>query len=134
MNYEQPSKKFNLVSHTSAKAGAESKAGTTSDVVTINVKRCGDDGADAGLIDLYQAQGFQYKTESQAGCTVMELSRDRAEEIRLSAIKDHYGRAKSTQRASVGPDVNLVEDRTETFQPKSPEDFLGAMGFEVEPE
>ena len=101
-------------------------------MAVVTLKKCGDEGADAGLLDLYQSLGYQVKSQSTGGSIEMEMPRDKALAVAQAAIDEHYRRVKGAQRASVGPDVNLVEDRTETFTPKSAEDLIGKLGLDEE--
>ena len=100
----------------------------------VSLKKSGDEGIDIGLVDHYLSMGFQYRKRSGSGSAELEIPKEIAESINKKAIEEHYGRVRGAQRASVGPDVNLVEDRTETFTPKTAEEFLGGMGLEEEPE
>ena len=106
------------------------KANTKPEMASISVKKSGDEGIDVGLVDHYLSLGYQYKDKSPSGSVVMEMPRERAASLHQSAIDEHYRRVKGAQRASVGLDVHLVEDKTEVLNPKSAQDFLGTMALE----
>ena len=108
------------------------KANDRPEMATVSIKRSGDEGIDVGLVDHYVSLGYHFKETSPSGSTVMEIPREKANLMNQSAIDEHYRRVKGTQRASVGPDVNLVEDKTEILYPKSAQDMLGAIGLDNE--
>lgn len=108
------------------------KANDRPEMATVSIKRSGDEGIDVGLVDHYVSLGYHFKETSPSGSTVMEIPREKANLMNQSAIDEHYRRVKGTQRASVGPDVNLVEDKTEILNPKSAQDLLGAIGLDNE--
>ena len=103
-------------------------------MASVTLKKSGDEGIDVGLVDHYISLGYQFKEQSPSGSTVLEMPREQALAINRSSVDEHYRRAKGAQRASVGADVNLVEDKTEILNPKSPQDFIGTMGLENEPD
>ena len=102
-------------------------------MATVSIKKSGDEGIDVGLVDHYVSLGYHFKEKSPSGSTVMEIPRETANSMNQSAIDEHYRRVKGTQRASVGPDVNLVEDKTEILNPKSAQDLIGTMNLDHEP-
>ncbi len=108
------------------------KVNNRPEMATVSIKKSGDEGIDVGLVDHYVSLGYQFKEQSSSGSVVMEMSRDQADRLNQSAIEEHYRRVKGTQRASVGADVHLVEDKTEILTPKSAQDLIGAMGLENE--
>ena len=99
-------------------------------LATISVKMSGDEGIDVGLVDHYLSLGYRYRDKSPSGSVRMDIPRDKAAALHQASIDEHYRRAKGAQRASVGSDVHLVEDKTEVLNPKSAQDFLGTMALE----
>jgi hypothetical protein len=108
------------------------KAKKSGDFARVDLARSGDEGVDASLIEHYESLGYRHVSQSKTGRVTMEIPRERALEIEQNAIKEHYRRVEGTKRAEVGPDVKLVEDKTEVLSPKSPEDFIGQMGLTSE--
>ena len=109
------------------------KTNTKPEMASITVKKSGDEGIDVGMVDHYLSLGYQYKDKSPSGSVVMEMPREKAAALHQASIDEHYRRVKGAQRASVGADVHLVEDKTEVLNPKSAQDFIGTMGLENEP-
>ncbi len=105
-----------------------------SELVTLTLRKCGDEGVDAGLVDLYQSLGFQVKGETPAGSLELQMPRDQVDRLGKASIEEHYRRAKGAERASLGPEVKLVEDRSEKLNPKSAQELIGAMKLEDDPE
>ena len=102
------------------------------DMAEVTLKKSGDEGIDVGLVDHYASLGFQYRETTPSGNVIMQMPRDQVMSLGQAAIDEHYRRVKGAERASVGPDVNLVEDKTERFTPKSASDFIGNLGLEEE--
>ena len=105
----------------------------STNMAMVSIKKCGDEGADVGLVDHYLSLGYQFKAESSAGSIEMVIPRERAEAIRQASIAEHYRRVKGAERAAVGNDINLVEDRTERLVPKSAKEFFDRMGLPDDP-
>ena len=99
-------------------------------LATISINLSGDEGIDVSLVDHYLSLGYRYRDKSPSGSVKMDIPRDRAAALHQASIDEHYRRAKGAQRASVGSDVHLVEDKTEVLNPKSAKDFLGTMALD----
>ena len=104
------------------------------EMAVVTIKKSGDEGIDVGLIDHYVSLGYQFKEQSPSGSVMMEMPKDSANARYQASMDEHFRRAKGAERASLGPEIKLVEDRSETLNPKSAQDLIGTMKLDNEPE
>jgi hypothetical protein len=102
------------------------------EMATVTIKKSGDEGIDVGLVDHYVSLGYQFKEKSPTGSIEMEMPRDRVMALHQATIDEHYRRVKGAQKASLGADVNLVEDRSEVLSPKSDQEMIDSMDLDNE--
>lgn len=99
-----------------------------SGVVTIELPKSGDEGADSSMISHYENIGYQHVSTKGTGTLVMECPKSVSEKREADAIALHYQRANRIENPILGDGSRIVSNTVERLAPVSADSLLSAVG------
>jgi len=97
-----------------------------SGMVTIELPKSGDEGADSGLISHYEGIGYTHKETKGTGTLVMECPVDVSQKREADAIALHHRRSQIADKPTLDPGAKLVTNTVERLMPQSVESLLSS--------